>query len=319
MTHNHSISTIDCHYGAPGLAAAFLISEPGHAAFFDNNTSKAVPHLLRALAEAGMKGNDVEFVIVTHIHLDHSGGTAELLKHCPNATVLCHPRAARHLTEPARLVQSSKQVYGDEAFHELYGHVEPVDPSRIRTMSDGESVALGNRTLTFLHTEGHARHHFCILDSRSNSVFTGDAFGLALTNLPVPGSAYVMCTSTPTEFDADAARDSAHRLVDTGAESAHVTHYGTVTDMTSACEQLVDSIDRLEAVLEQTRDRTETGEALVTWCHKRVATTMDEHVRRYAPGVEDRVRTWFAKDYWLNAMGLAYIVERDRRRAARST
>ena len=318
MTCNHSITTIDCHYGAPGLAAAYLIAEPGHAAFVDNNTSNAVPHLLEALTVAGMDGSDVEYLVVTHIHLDHSGGTAELLKHCPDATVLCHPRSVRHLAAPGRLVQSSKQVYGEVVFRQMYGDIEPVDADRIRPMGDKETVALGTRTLTFFHTEGHARHHCCILDSDSNSVFSGDAFGLAMTGLPVPGSAYVMCSSSPTEFDADAARVTARRLVDTGADGAHLTHFGTVTDMAMARDQLIDSIDRMQSVLEDARTRTESGEALVAWCQQRVAATMDEHVRRYAPGVEDRVRTWFAKDYWLNAMGVAYIAERERKRANRS-
>lgn len=319
MTHDPSIITIDCHYGGPGLAAAYLIAEPGHAAFIDNNTSKAVPRLLRALEDAGMRGEDVEFVVVTHIHLDHSGGTAELLKHCPNATVLCDPRASRHLADPARLVQSSKQVYGEEAFRELYGEVEPVDAGRIRTMGDGEQIALGRRTLTFLHTEGHARHHCCIVDSQSNSVFAGDAFGLAFMSVAAAGGAYVMCSSSPTEFDADAARETAHRIVGTGVDAAHVTHFGTITDMRAACEQLVDSIECMESVLASARERTESGQALVMWCRDRVAETMDEHVRRYAPGAEDDVRAWFEKDYWLNAMGLAFLVERERARAARST
>lgn len=314
----HTITTIDCHYGAPGLAAAYLIAEPGHAAFIDNNTSKAVPYLLDALHAAGMRGKDVEFVIVTHIHLDHSAGTAELLTHCPNATVLCDPRAARHLIDPTRLVQSSKQVYGDVAFEQLYGAVQPVDASRVQTVPDGETVALGTRTLTFLHTEGHARHHFCVLDSKSNSVFSGDAFGLAYARLPAPDATYVMCSSSPTEFDAAAARASATRLLDSGVARAYVTHYGTVTDMPAACEQLVDSIDRMETILDEANTRDESGVELIAWCKERIAATMAEHARRYAPNYVAQIQEWFDKDYWLNAMGLAYLAERERRRQART-
>ncbi len=312
MTRIPTISTIDCHYSAPGHAAAYLIAEPGHAAFVDNNTSKSLPYLLEGLSAAGLRGDEVEFLIVTHVHLDHCAGTAALLAHCPNATVLCDPRAVRHLVDPKRLVASSKQVYGEHAFQQLYGEVEPVPAARVRSVADGEPIALGTRTLTFLHTEGHARHHVCIHDSASDSVFTGDSFGIAMQT---GDDAYVMCTSTPTDFDAEQARISARRILDTGASAAHVTHYGTIANMSAAYEQLVDSIDRLDRVLEEAIPRTEAGGDLIAWCQQRVAATMAEHAYRYVPQRAERARDWFDKDYWLNAMGLAYVAERRRKRA----
>src|SRR5690606_10309710 len=124
---NNGILTIDCHYGGQGYASAYLIVEKGRAAFVDTNTAHALPYLLGALDEAGIARDNVEYIIVTHIHLDHAGGAAPLMKACPNATLICHPRAARHLANPKRLVAAVKQVYGQEVFERLYGTIEPIE------------------------------------------------------------------------------------------------------------------------------------------------------------------------------------------------
>ncbi|HNH10725.1 MAG TPA: MBL fold metallo-hydrolase, partial [Leptospiraceae bacterium] len=172
------IRTIDCRYIKENLAASFLIQEGNECVFVETNTVYAVPYLLKTLEEAGRKPEDVKYIIVTHVHLDHAGGTSELLKHCPNATVLAHPKTASHLAAPERLVQSSITVYGEEKFRELYGNIEPVPEKRIRIMKDGEELVWGKRKLRFIYTRGHANHHFVIHDSKSNSVFTGDSFGI---------------------------------------------------------------------------------------------------------------------------------------------
>ena len=174
-----SITTIDCHYlDRPEFAAAYLVADGDEAAFIDNNTNHALPRLLAALADTGLAPEQVRYLIITHVHLDHAGGTSALAGACPNATVLAHPRAFRHVTEPKKLVDSAKSVYGDDEFRRLYGEIQALPAERVRVMEDGERVSLGQRKLEFLHTRGHANHHFCIADSGSGSVFTGDAFGL---------------------------------------------------------------------------------------------------------------------------------------------
>lgn len=145
----------------------------------DTNTAHALPYLLGALDDAGIARDAVDYIIVTHIHLDHAGGAAPLMKECPNATLICHP--ARRATlgksqEAGRCGEAG--VRRRRGLSRLYGTIEPIDEARIRAVADEEAMTFGTRTWRFLHTLGHASHHICIYDSASNGVFTGDSFGL---------------------------------------------------------------------------------------------------------------------------------------------
>ena len=160
-----TVQTIDCNYlGRQGFAAAFLMIEGDRAAFVENNTQHALPLLLGALERAGLTPEQVDHVFVTHAHLDHAGGSSALMEACPNATLVAHPRAARHLIDPSRLVASASQVYGEARFRELYGTIRPIPAERVKTMEDGQTLRFGQRTLHFLHTKGHANHHLVIHD-----------------------------------------------------------------------------------------------------------------------------------------------------------
>jgi len=211
--------------------------EEDRAAFVETNTRHAVPILLNRLQAVGMKPEQVEFIIVTHAHLDHAGGTAELLKYCPNAKVLAHPRATPHLVDPHKLVEASEQVYGKELFRDLYGHIDPISQERIQSVVDGEEVQFGTRRLKFMHTRGHANHHMCILDSGSEGIFTGDAFGLCYPELQGSGL-FIIPSSSPSQFDPDEALVSVRKVLEAGARKAYLTHFGELEDMDVAADQL---------------------------------------------------------------------------------
>lgn len=308
------VVTVDCDYLDPHRAAVFLLIEGNRAAFLDNNTVFALPRLLEALDKHGIARENVDYNIVTHAHLDHAGGTGALLEACPNAIVLAHPKAARHLIQPDRLIEGVKAVYGEESFHKLYGEIGPIESSRVRSVEDGEALTWGNRTLRFLHMLGHATHHICLHDSVTNAIFTGDTFGLARTELSRPGPPVHVCSTAPTDFDAEEARKTVRRLADMGAERAYVTHYGHFDDLSAAAEQLLDSIDWSEAIQEEAYASDLSGEPLMAYCEDRIWKAILQHFEKWgeAPGGADRV--WFTEDIRLSAMGLAYVVERQRRK-----
>lgn len=309
-----SVVTVDCDYLDPHRAAVYLLIEGNRAAFVDNNTIFALPRLLEALEEQGIARENVDYTIVTHAHLDHAGGTGALLEACSNAVALAHPKAARHLIQPDKLIQGVKAVYGDESFERLYGAIGPIDSSRVRSVEDGEALPWGNRTLRFLHTLGHATHHICLHDSATNAIFTGDTFGLARTELSRPGPPVHICSTAPTDFDAEEARKSVRRLAEMGAERAYVTHYGHFDDLSAAAEQLLDSINWSEAILEEAYASDLSGEPLMAYCEDRVWKAILRHFEKWgeAPGGADRV--WFTEDIRLSAMGIAYAAERQRRK-----
>lgn len=312
-TSPKTITTIDCHYDGPARAAAFLIQEGDRAAFVDNNTALALPHLLAALEARNIDPAKVDYLIVTHIHLDHAGGTSALLKQCPNATVIAHPKAARHLIDPSRIVAGATAVYGAETFTRRYGVIEPIEESRVRAMEDGETLAWGGCTLTFIHTKGHASHHFCIHDSGENIIFAGDAFGLARMSATRPGPAFTVCTSSPPEFDAAEARISVQRILDTGATRAYVTHYGDFDDMATRAEQLRRSIDDLDRIAADGAATALLGQELQDFCLERIQAAFRTHLTQCGVLDVEGDLAWLGEDIRLNAMGLAIYAERLRR------
>jgi len=233
-----ALVTIDTEYVLPQLAAAYLREDGGEVAFIEANTTHALPRLLTALDKAGLYPEAVKFVIVTHVHLDHAGGASALMQACPNATLLAHPRAARHLIDPTRLVASAKQVYGEQAFEALYGTIEAIDASRVRSLEDGERVTLGKANLHFLHTRGHANHHFVVHDELENVVFTGDTFGLVYPALQ-RGQRFAYPSTSPTDFDGPAAIASVNRVVDLKPRAVALTHFGQFEDVKPIADQLI--------------------------------------------------------------------------------
>ena len=305
--------TIDCHYlDQPRVAAAYLIRDGDRAAFIDNNTTHAVPRLLAALAAEGLTPSQVEYVIVTHVHLDHAGGTAALAAACPHATVLCHPRAERHLIDPSKLVQSARTVYGAENFARLYGEIEPIAAARVRAIGDGERVGFGDRALTFLHTRGHANHHACILDEQTGSIFTGDAFGLHYPRFQQHGP-FAFPSTSPTDFDPVEARRSIERIVGTGATRVYPTHFGEVTALAETRAQLIDHLDQSEQVLEAAIASDLPDAELEGLCASRLRAVFDLAAARRGLTLSADDNAFLALDLDLNAQGVAFVAGRRRR------
>jgi glyoxylase-like metal-dependent hydrolase (beta-lactamase superfamily II) len=300
--------TIDCQYQRPLVASAYLLEDAGEVAFVEVNTAHALPHLLEALARAGRTPADVRFVIVTHAHLDHAGGAAALLARCPQATLLCHPRAARHLIDPSRLVESATRVYGAEAFAQLYGTVAPVPEARVRALDDGASVTLGRRTLRFLHTAGHAKHHFVVHDEADGTVFTGDAFGLVYPFLQRAGR-FCFPSTSPTDFDGPEALRAVDRIVALGPTQVCLTHFGGYPDAGALAGQLRWWLDRSQAEVEACAARGPREDA-VAFLKARLTAAMEEALARTGLSPSAEERAFLELDLELNAQGLGFAVAR---------
>ncbi|THB68781.1 MAG: MBL fold metallo-hydrolase [Spirochaetaceae bacterium] len=245
------VITIDCDYIQPQLAAAYLLIHRGRAVFIENNTQYAVPLMIDILRENGLEPDDVDYAIVTHVHLDHAGGSSALMDACPNAVMLCHPRAVRHLVDPARLIAGTREVYGAERFERLYGTIGPVSEDRVRSVADDEVIDWNGRNLRFLHTPGHASHHISVVDTDSNSVFTGDVFGVCYPALQQNGILAFVSTP-PTDFDVEQSRDSINRIAALGMKNIFPTHFGRMDDPHGALIQLHQGLDFSEELMEET-------------------------------------------------------------------
>ncbi len=231
IDYEYGISAIDSGFGRPRMDAIHLIVEGAHAALVDTGTNASLPHVLAALAAKGLAPEQVEYVVLTHIHLDHAGGAGALMRVLPNARLTVHPRGARHMADPSRLVAGTNAVYGEAQARRMYGEILPVPVERILETPEGATIRLGSRELLFLDTPGHARHHVCIRDGRSGHVFAGDTFGLSYRELDVDGRPFAFPITTPVQFDPPAMHASIDRLLAHRPGAIYVTHYGQVRDV----------------------------------------------------------------------------------------
>jgi glyoxylase-like metal-dependent hydrolase (beta-lactamase superfamily II) len=225
------IHVIDTGFHRPKFDASYLIVDSDRGAFVDTGTNFGVPRLLAALDEAGLAPDAVDWLIVTHVHLDHAGGAGLLMQSLPNATLVVHPRGARHMINPAQLYEGARRVYGDAEMARSYGTVVGVDARRVQITSDDSTLRHGSRTLRFIHTPGHARHHHCIWDERSRGFFTGDTFGLSYREFDTARGPFAIPSSTPVQFEPAALRKSITRLLSFEPARMYLTHYGRVDDV----------------------------------------------------------------------------------------
>ena len=231
ITYDNGIYAIDAEYVRPMLDAVHLVVHEGRAAFVETGTSRSVPQLLAALESLGLSREAVDWVFITHVHLDHAGGAGQLMQALPNAKAVLHPRGAPHMIDPRKLIEASMAVYGAEAFGKLYGEIIPIASERVVSTEPRQRFSLAGREFEILHTPGHAMHHQVFFDHHAKAVFTGDTFGLSYREFDVDGRAFAFPTTTPTQFDPDQLIDSIHRILALQPRAAYFTHYGEVRDL----------------------------------------------------------------------------------------
>lgn len=309
----HGIHVIDTGFHRPMFDAAYLIVEGGRAAFVDTGTNDSVPRLLAALEAADLGPEAVDFVIATHVHLDHAGGVGMLMRQTPGAQLVVHPQGAPHLIEPSRLMAGARAVYGDEEVARTYGEVVGVPAERVLRSEEGMTIALAGRPLKLLDTPGHARHHHCIWDARSRGFFTGDTFGLSYREFDTANGAWAMPTTTPVQFEPDALRRSIERMVAYSPEFMYLTHYGPVGDVARLATLLLAQLDEMVALALALPDDAHRHTALVDGL---VAVHMRSLRAHGSTLPEARVRELLALDTELNAQGIGVWLNRSKTRPA---
>jgi len=225
-----NIYQVDVNYqGEPERTSCYIILAE-KAAIFETGATPGIGRLVEALKDLGVPPGQLAYIIVSHIHLDHAGGAGALIREFPNARVLVHPRGARHLVDPSRLINAARQLYG-ASFDVLFGDIYPVPEERVHTPEEGEALDLGGgRVLTIYHTPGHARHHMVIYDPASRGIFSGDCLGGHYPLLSrLIGRPYVLPITPPSEFDPAAFMETFDRLNRLDLENVYFTHFGKVT------------------------------------------------------------------------------------------
>jgi glyoxylase-like metal-dependent hydrolase (beta-lactamase superfamily II) len=304
---DHGISVVDTGFVRPRFDASFLIIENGRAAFIDTGPNNAVPRLLAALEAHGLGPDAVDYVIPTHVHLDHAGGVGLLMQKLPNAKLVIHPRGARHMIDPSVLMEGVRAVYGADVANRDYGELVPVPAERVITTSDGMVLELGGRPLLFFDTPGHARHHHCIWDEASRGWFTGDTFGIVYPELHTPQGPYILPATAPVQFDQQALHASVRRLLDKQPTFMYLTHYGAVTHPQTLAVQFLAQVDAMADAARALAQAPERHEQL-----KRAFNDIYVgELRRFGSTQSDStLRDLLATDIELNAQGLGAWLDR---------
>jgi glyoxylase-like metal-dependent hydrolase (beta-lactamase superfamily II) len=303
----HGIYAVDTGFHRPAFDAAYLVVDEGRAAFIDTGTNHAVPHLLAALEALGLAREAVDWVIPTHVHLDHAGGVGALMRELPQARLLVHPRGERHLIDPQALWKGATEVYGPEEMARSYGELLPVPAERVSSSSDGQTITLGSRQLMLAHTPGHARHHHCIWDEASRGWFTGDTFGLSYREFDTAAGPWITPTTTPVQFEPEALRQSIERLLAKDPRQVYLTHYGRVGDVQRLGRQLLELLDEMVALGHAARLLPDRHEVLKQGLLDLLFASLQAHGCALP---REQVAQLLAMDLELNAQGLAIWLDR---------
>ena len=306
----HGITAIDTGFFRPVFDASHLIVERGRAAFVDVGTNHSVPDLLAELQRQGVPREAVDWIILTHVHLDHAGGAGELLRHLPSARVWLHPRGVRHMVDPTQLVAGAAAVYGADVVQRTYGTLRPIPRERIVEAGDGDVIELAGRPLRALDTPGHARHHIGIWDEASRAFCPGDTFGLSYREFDGPNGPFILPTTSPVQFEPEALRASIERMLGFDPQAMYLTHYSRIGDVARLGAELIEQIAAMTAIARAADGLADR--------HERIKVGLaDLYVTRAAAHGCDlpaqRIRELLAMDIELNAQGLGIWLDRGRR------
>ncbi|MCA0990529.1 MBL fold metallo-hydrolase [Pseudalkalibacillus hwajinpoensis] len=273
----------------------------------ETSASPSIPHLLNGLEKLHIDLDDVRHIIVTHIHLDHAGGAGLLLKKCPNARILVHSKGARHLENPTRLIQGAKAVYG-ERFKELFDPILPIPEDRLVIMKDYDELKIGKkRTLTFIDTPGHAKHHFSIHDSKTNGMFVGDTVGVYYPQLDV--ELYLPSTS-PNQFDLDDMLASADKIMSFKPSYIYFGHYGMSNHPPEVIQQLKAWLSEFSRITEEVIGTHHKNDERSEHLFKTLFSNVQGILSKQGVPLDHPVYQYIKMDLHVSALGLLDYTDR---------
>lgn len=262
--------------GKPARTGTYVVDEQD-LTLVETGPSPSVKYVKEGLVSLGFSLTDVKYIIVTHIHLDHAGGAGLLIKDCPNAKVVVHPKGARHLIDPKKLAAGARAVYG-ESFAELFDPIVPVPEEKLLIKGEEDELKIGPEcTLEFLDTPGHAKHHFSIYDPISNGIFTGDTVGIRYDQLIRDGIDFFLPSTSPNHFDPSAMQKAIIRIKDMNVDRIYYGHFG----MTQEIEKALDQASYwLEVFVEEGEKAFAAGEG-----YAEIATRLSYQVKEHLRGL----------------------------------
>ena len=282
-------------HGLPGITGTFLITDE-KTALIETGPKSTVENVLSGLRQAGIE--TLDWIIVTHIHLDHAGAAGTLARKFPEARIAVHEVGVPHLIDPSKLWSSATRIYGD-AMERMWGGIDPLPEERIVALVDGDKIELGVTTLQAVDTPGHAGHHHAYLDVSTGVAFVGDALGVRLPDVGIMRPA-----TPPPEFNLELAVTSIERLQALEPTEIYLTHYSSPAQGVNpappqaVCDEAIDALRTWGAWVEDARTQTTELDEVTRLITERSRTAMGERVTEDAIERMDQTTS-----YWMNTSG----------------
>ncbi len=257
-----NITCIDTEHMRKDFVAAYLIENKGRAAFIDTGCYLSVPTLLATLDAKNIPYANVDYIILTHIHLDHAGGAGELIKHLPNASIYVHEYGAQHLIDPSKLRAGVIGVYGELFFKQFLGDLIATPEDKVIIAKDNDEITLGGRVLKFIDTPGHARHHLCIWDELSCGIFSGDTLGVSYREFDTAQGELIFPPTTPVQFDPEAWIDTIDKLMAFKPRVAYLTHFNQIEFNQHSADMLIQHINGFTDIAKQHQNTNNRHKAI---------------------------------------------------------
>lgn len=297
---------LDAHYIQPGVASLYCVVHNQQVAIIETGTAHSLPYVQQLLADLSLSADQVKYVVPTHVHLDHAGGAGVMMREFKQAQLVIHPRGARHMIDPARLIAATREVYGDQVFEELYGEIPPIQSSRVISAEHLSSFKLDDREFIIIDTPGHAYHHFCVVDQSSQGIFTGDSFGLSYPELLLNGNRFIIPTTTPSQFDPPALHQSIDLMMSYHPQRMYLTHFNMLADPAALVDDYHRLLDEYVRITESVKPLSEDRVPVL------MSAMEDLYMREFELDAET-VKKKLAMDVRLNSQGLAIWYQRRER------
>jgi glyoxylase-like metal-dependent hydrolase (beta-lactamase superfamily II) len=224
--------------GNPNTVAVYVVKGSRKTAVIDCGYASSYGNVMQGLRQLGVEPSRVDYVIPTHVHLDHAGAAGHLVRHMPRAKVIAHERAVPHLVDPTKLVESATSVFGEKLI-QMYGKPMPVDKNKIVAVGVESHVDLGNVTLTTLYAPGHAPHQISVLLEEEHLLFSADAVGIVF-----PGFPTLIPTTPPPSLDPVKLAETLEMLRQTDPKMLLVPHFGVRKDVDLVLDRTKEKVDQ---------------------------------------------------------------------------
>ena len=288
------------------IIASFLLTGEGPTAIVETGPTTCIENLMQGLKDRGVVPEDVEKVLLTHIHLDHAGASGNLVELLPNAVFYVHEVGYPHLLDPSTLIKSATRIYGEESMDEFFGEMRPVPEDRLVELKDGEEIEVAGGVLVAHDTPGHAYHHLAYLEPESGALFAGDVAGVRL-----PGQSYIKPPTPPPEIDIEAWEGSIETIRKLAPESLYPTHFGRFEDVERHLNELEQRLEEWLLFIEECMDEELPREEIVEELHVKG----DEELVQEGGDTQESERYELAANYEMLVDGLMRYVSKQRENA----